>query len=238
VQGLVAALIRLLAEDDPKACSLMLAYGVLSHLLLNFVHLDYFAREQAVVAAQVLIQNQPSHVNLLEALGGVAAVVAVLTDLCCSTQLSHLCALLMLKAIIKNDPSNTPRLSANVSLQHALVRLFYSSDKRIQVQSRVLLQTLYPVAATYHVVTRAVGIAAFDALPMGQYTSPDCCSVCLETFTAAACVWLPCFHVFHVVCVREWLVDMGKDSCPVCKLAVVRTVGMSMLTRTAFANEY
>jgi hypothetical protein len=45
------------------------------------------------------------------------------------------------------------------------------------------------------------------------------CSICLEEFTRGESVCeLPCKHIFHDACVREWL--KREPTCPVCRKEV------------------
>jgi hypothetical protein len=143
IQGLAAGLIRSVADGQPAVQVLLVAYGALAHLLLNFLSPDCFTREQAVAAVFTLLTHQPAHVTLWDVLGGVQATVAVLVDMCHSTALAHLCAALILRRVLADAPACQPMLVANVSLQHALVRLFYSTDSRVKIQAKGLLQVLH-----------------------------------------------------------------------------------------------
>ena len=45
------------------------------------------------------------------------------------------------------------------------------------------------------------------------------CIICLEDFKDNDnAIFLPCFHVFHNNCIREWL--RNKDFCPLCKINI------------------
>ena len=45
------------------------------------------------------------------------------------------------------------------------------------------------------------------------------CVICLEDYTVGACVTtLPCTHVFHPKCIKEWLAS--HKECPVCKFSI------------------
>ena len=45
------------------------------------------------------------------------------------------------------------------------------------------------------------------------------CVICYEDFkNNDSAIFLPCFHVFHSNCIKEWL--SKKDICPCCKINV------------------
>ena len=45
------------------------------------------------------------------------------------------------------------------------------------------------------------------------------CVICYEDFmNNDSAIFLPCFHVFHSNCIREWL--SKKDICPLCKINI------------------
>ena len=45
----------------------------------------------------------------------------------------------------------------------------------------------------------------------------DKCSICLENFVIGnQCLYMPCLHLFHSMCIMHWLLD--NDNCPECKL--------------------
>ena len=42
------------------------------------------------------------------------------------------------------------------------------------------------------------------------------CSICLENFEIGKqCLYLPCMHLFHSICIMHWLLD--NNNCPECK---------------------
>lgn len=46
------------------------------------------------------------------------------------------------------------------------------------------------------------------------------CSICLESFKEGDAVkTLPCHHVFHANCVKEWIVDI-RGVCPLCRQGI------------------
>jgi len=51
------------------------------------------------------------------------------------------------------------------------------------------------------------------------------CPICLELFTVlpeTVCV-TSCDHYFHAECIRDWVVNSGNESCPVCRTNIVST---------------
>ena len=43
------------------------------------------------------------------------------------------------------------------------------------------------------------------------------CVICMEEYIQGDnAIYLPCFHLYHEDCIREWL--QNHDTCPVCKL--------------------
>jgi len=52
------------------------------------------------------------------------------------------------------------------------------------------------------------------------------CSVCLEEFAVGdECVTLPCAHVFHKGCAKQWL--MQDKSCPLCKQGIGKVAALA-----------
>lgn len=50
----------------------------------------------------------------------------------------------------------------------------------------------------------------------------EVCEVCWESFEGGCKVRrLCCGHELHVGCLNEWLVGMGKATCPRCMLVVI-----------------
>ena len=42
------------------------------------------------------------------------------------------------------------------------------------------------------------------------------CAICYDTITNySLCRILPCYHIFHCICISDWLVT--KANCPMCK---------------------
>ncbi len=238
IQGLAAGLIRSASDGQNAIKALLVAYGALAHLLLNFLSTDYFSREQAVAAVYTLLLNQPGHLPLWGILGGTDVTVAVIVGVCHSTALAHLCAMLILKRVLADAPALAPALTANLPLQHALVRLFYSTDQRLKTQARSLLQVLHQDWAVQHAAKQIRGAAALDALPLAL--SQDCCPICMEDLDkeveGQASISLPCFHVFHGACIQKWLVGSGQDSCPMCKLPVMDALAASMVMKSSICK--
>ena len=58
-----------------------------------------------------------------------------------------------------------------------------------------------------------------DASPEQLEALQDSCAICREDMTAAKV--LPCGHLFHLVCLRDWLDQ--SPSCPICRRPVFRS---------------
>lgn len=47
------------------------------------------------------------------------------------------------------------------------------------------------------------------------------CGICLYQLSdGETCKELPCNHLFHIKCLKYWLVDHGGTNCPVCRGAI------------------
>ncbi len=47
------------------------------------------------------------------------------------------------------------------------------------------------------------------------------CIICLEDFkNREEIVTLPCTHIFHTKCIKDWLIE--EKSCPICKFEITR----------------
>jgi len=49
------------------------------------------------------------------------------------------------------------------------------------------------------------------------------CSICITNFEEGEEVLLlpQCGHIFHHACIREWLVEQDRETCPLCQRDVV-----------------
>ena len=44
----------------------------------------------------------------------------------------------------------------------------------------------------------------------------DVCSICYLELESPQAVITPCFHYFHLVCLKKWLISQDRDTCPLC----------------------
>ncbi|KAG6484807.1 hypothetical protein ZIOFF_053332 [Zingiber officinale] len=66
---------------------------------------------------------------------------------------------------------------------------------------------------------RPASAAAVEDLRMVTPEEPGSCSICLDDFDAATRVLaMPCRHLFHEVCLKEWLLQ--SNSCPLCRFSL------------------
>lgn len=66
---------------------------------------------------------------------------------------------------------------------------------------------------------RPASAAAVEDLPMVTPEEPGSCSICLDDFDAVTRVLaMPCRHLFHEVCLKEWL--LRSNSCPICRFSL------------------
>lgn len=75
-----------------------------------------------------------------------------------------------------------------------------------------------------------VGRKLADCTVVREWGADDCtsvqCAVCLGGVCCGETVRvLPCSHAFHVGCADSWLVDTGKNSCPMCMAVVCPSPG-------------
>lgn len=52
----------------------------------------------------------------------------------------------------------------------------------------------------------------------GTDDDEDVCAICLDDMTAKKAVVLPCAHVMHAECIKDWIFQ--KSECPICKKAM------------------
>ena len=50
--------------------------------------------------------------------------------------------------------------------------------------------------------------------PSSRQSNP--CSICFEALETSSRVELQCKHVFHIICLDQWI-DSEKNSCPLCR---------------------
>lgn len=66
---------------------------------------------------------------------------------------------------------------------------------------------------------RSASAAAVENLPVVTPEEPGSCSICLDDFNAVTRVLaMPCRHLFHEVCLKEWL--LRSNSCPICRFSL------------------
>lgn len=66
----------------------------------------------------------------------------------------------------------------------------------------------------------------FETLPKRKITNltTEECPICCESYNIDDTVTtIPCFHNFHDSCIRKWIVDQNKSTCPVCLLSIKDT---------------
>ena len=64
---------------------------------------------------------------------------------------------------------------------------------------------------------RCPSLGNSDREGVTEYTTPDNCSVCTETYSEKQLTrTLPCGHSFHAVCVDQWLLERSAV-CPICR---------------------
>ncbi|THD28410.1 hypothetical protein D915_000756 [Fasciola hepatica] len=45
------------------------------------------------------------------------------------------------------------------------------------------------------------------------------CAICVRSYEIGeTCATLPCFHIFHAQCIREWL--LKQATCPICRRSI------------------
>ena len=71
-----------------------------------------------------------------------------------------------------------------------------------------------------------------DATPEQLAALEDSCAICREDLTTAKV--LPCGHIFHLVCLRDWL-DQSA-SCPICRRPVTNESAAAGAARAGVAN--
>jgi tetratricopeptide (TPR) repeat protein len=59
----------------------------------------------------------------------------------------------------------------------------------------------------------------FKEIDEGMIESGEACTICLDSWTfGQTATQLPCQHLFHFDCIREWLSTTTKRACPLCKV--------------------
>jgi hypothetical protein len=86
---------------------------------------------------------------------------------------------------------------------------------------RSLFAQMTPVAVTHasHMCSICLGVGVGDGGSSGPGDSLGAGPGCPARRVVDSVVYLPCFHCFHVDCIKKWLYT--KDVCPVCKTADV-----------------
>jgi len=228
IQGIAAGLVRTMVSDQPELQSFMVVHGVLPSLLEMFSLPDFFAQEQAVAAVYHLIAQQPENKARLLFLGGHSRLCDIVEDCTKPTKLAYACAIMALHMLCDGEEAATAAILARPRLVPSLLRLSHpsNSNERVRNQADRLLRLIaldvldarpaQTCLSVLHAVVPFIPGAAFE------------CPVCMADDSVGECVYLPCFHAFHVPCITTWLAS-GKDSCPLCKTRVLANLGVNIL---------
>ncbi len=247
--GIAAGLIRMITTNRPLVVLQLVACGAVAKLVAMCAEQESFAQEQAAAALYSLLSLSTEAVTLAHSfeahttLGNLVLAGSgsfsgpmkgrVVSDLALTCAIMSL--IRMVEAVADADLASD--LAAIPDMVPTLWRLRHESNPRSKLQPHAenLLSKLVPAQQVYN-IKQTVASFLGSLLPVqGATTSAGGCGcgtgdrvlsciICGEEHSSdKAGVFLPCFHYFHLECIRQWMetttvtLPSGQKTCPTCK---------------------
>lgn len=134
--------------------------------------------------------------------------------------------------INENKINNSATLNTKTKTRNNKTNLpFQSSDELLKIaikKEKKHLKEMNDANEKFNNIKNDINLPSFaQNLPISIYhvyqsnneNMAKTCMICLESFIIGRkIITLPCFHIFHVKCISNWL--KKKRSCPICKYSI------------------
>ena len=219
---LAAGLARVLAEEV-TICTQFLAGGVAAKLVELLQAKTMPSREHAAAALAHIAYRGPANCQSLLALNPERPLADLIINVSKSTTAVHIAASTALSFLVaadiegRNAQEYRESVASIAGLIPALARCAHPTGccRAGRRPSAELLAMLDPVTSAGLEQWFPVALLHDVVRMEGHFAD---CAICLGGDAPGGSVYLPCFHRFHVSCIKPWLCTNG--GCPTCKLPV------------------